>query len=87
MFTNLGDKEAAASLRIIKGLRKEGIAAELYPENTKMKKQMAYADALKTPYVAFIGETELNDNTVTVKNMQTGEQTTVAAGELAKFFA
>jgi histidyl-tRNA synthetase len=86
MFTNLGESEAAASLRIIKQLRAAGITAELYPENTKMKKQMAYADALKTPFVAFVGETELNNNTVTIKNMQTGEQQTVAVSELAKFF-
>jgi histidyl-tRNA synthetase len=86
MFTNLGDAEAAASLRIIKGLRAAGIAAELYPENTKMKKQMAYADALKTPFVAFVGESELNDNTVTVKNMQNGEQKTMPVAELAAFF-
>jgi histidyl-tRNA synthetase len=85
MFTNLGDAEAAASLGLIKSLRAAGVAAELYPENAKMKKQMAYADALKTPFVAFIGESELNDNTVTVKNMQTGEQTTLPVGELSAY--
>jgi histidyl-tRNA synthetase len=85
MFTNLGDAEATASLGLIKSLRAAGVAAELYPENAKMKKQMAYADALKTPFVAFIGESELNDNTVTVKNMQTGEQTTLPVGELSAY--
>lgn len=85
MFTNLGEAEASASLKLIKSLRAIGVAAELYPESTKMKKQMAYADTLKTPYVAFIGETELNENTVTVKNMQSGEQKTMPTGDLAAF--
>jgi histidyl-tRNA synthetase len=85
MFANLGEAEASASLKAIKALRAAGIAAELYPENTKMKKQMSYADTLKTPFVGFIGESELNDGTVTVKNMQTGEQKTIAIAELADF--
>jgi histidyl-tRNA synthetase len=85
MFANLGEAEASASLKAIKALRAAGIAAELYPENTKMKKQMSYADTLKTPFVGFIGESELNDGSVTVKNMQTGEQKTIAIAELADF--
>ncbi|MEE1208245.1 MAG: histidine--tRNA ligase [Muribaculaceae bacterium] len=83
IFANLGDAEAAASLRIIKGLREAGIKAELYPEASKMKKQMTYADALHIPFVAIIGETELAQNCVTIKNMTTGEQQSVAFDSVA----
>lgn len=74
MFTNFGDKEASRSLEVIKKLRAEGVAAEIYPDASKMKKQMSRADALGIPYVAIIGETELANGTITLKNMTTGEQ-------------
>lgn len=74
MFTNFGEEESKASLRYIKALRKAGISAELYPESSKMKKQMGYADAKKIPYVAIVGESELAENLITLKNMVTGEQ-------------
>ena len=73
-----------ASLRVIKELRAAGIAAEIYPDAAKMKKQITYANATSVPYFAMIGETELASGTVAVKDMRTGEQTTVATGELAK---
>lgn len=84
MFANLGENEAVASLALIKALRANGIAAELYPDASKMKKQMAYADAMKVPFVAIVGESELADNTVTLKNMCTGEQTTIPAEKLSE---
>lgn len=74
MFTNFGPAEAAASLRVIKELRAAGIAAEIYPDSAKMKKQMGRADALGIPFVGIIGESELANGTVTLKNMTTGEQ-------------
>lgn len=74
MFTNFGEEESKASLKYIKALRKAGISAELYPESSKMKKQMGYADAKKIPYVAIVGESELAENLITLKNMVTGEQ-------------
>ena len=77
MFTNFGPAEATASLRIIKQLREAGIAAEIFPDSAKMKKQMGRADALGIPYVGIIGETELADGTVTLKDMTTGEQTSL----------
>lgn len=83
MFANLGEAEASASLACIKKLRACGVPCELYPETAKMKKQMGYADAMNIPYVAIIGESELSDNTVTLKNMKSGEQTTVAVADLA----
>lgn len=82
LFTNFGINEATASLHIIKALRKYSIPAELYPENAKMKKQMGYADAMNIPYVAIIGEQELADNTITLKDMKTGEQVSVTTEQL-----
>ena len=83
IFLNLGAAEAAASLKAIKALRAAGIAAELYPDEAKMKKQMSYADALNIPYVAIIGDSELADGTVTLKDMAKGEQRTIAVADLA----
>lgn len=82
MFANLGDAEANASLQIIKDLRAAGIAAEIYPDAVKMKKQMTYADSQAVPYVAIIGESELAEGKITVKNMTSGEQNSVTASEL-----
>lgn len=83
IFANLGEAEAVASLAVIKNLRRAGIKAELYPEAAKMKKQMSYADALNIPYVAIIGETELANKSVTIKNMTTGEQQLVGFDDVA----
>ena len=82
MFTNFGVEEAARSLAIIKQLREAGIACEIYPDSSKMKKQMGRADSLGIPYVAIIGETELANNTVTLKDMITGNQEELSGGNL-----
>lgn len=82
MFTNFGTAEAARSLEVIKRLRENGIAAEIYPDSSKMKKQMGRADALGIPYVAIIGESELQNDCVTLKNMTTGEQKQLSVEEL-----
>lgn len=74
MFVNFGHSESIASLKMIKALRPAGISAEIYPEPAKMKKQMGYADALHIPFVAIIGENEMKNGTVTLKDMTTGEQ-------------
>ena len=74
MFVNFGHSESIASLKMIKALRSAGISAEIYPEPAKMKKQMGYADALHIPFVAIIGENEIKNGTVTLKDMTTGEQ-------------
>lgn len=81
MFTNFGQAEATASMKAIKQLRQAGISAELYPEQSKMKKQMGYADSASIPFVAIIGETELTENKITIKNMSTGEQKLVTTEE------
>ena len=81
MFTNFGTGEAAASMKMIKQLRAAGISAEIYPENAKMKKQMGYADALKVPYVAIVGENELAENKMMLKEMATGSQQLLSVEE------
>ncbi len=83
LFLNMGDSEAVTALKTIKELRNENISAELYPDVAKMKKQMAYANALAIPYVAIIGESEMAQGKVTLKNMSTGEQTSVNTADLA----
>ncbi len=87
MFANLGNKEAIQSLKIIKQLRDAGISAELYPDNVKMKKQMGLADTEKIPYVAFIGESELAENLITIKDMENGQQQTINIDELIKILS
>ncbi len=82
LFLNMGAPEAARSLQVIAQLRGAGIAAELYPDPAKMKKQMGYADAKAIPYVAIIGESELADGTVTLKNMSTGDQASLPVDEV-----
>ena len=74
LLLNMGPAEAAAALGLMKQLRAAGVAAEIYPDAAKMKKQMAYANEKGIPYVAIIGESELADSTVTLKNMASGEQ-------------
>ncbi len=82
IFLNLGADESTVSLKAAKMLRASGIAAEVYPDTVKMKKQMAYADAMRIPFVAIIGETELESGTVTLKDMEAGNQEAVALDDL-----
>ena len=83
LFMNFGEAEQMASLRIISELRKAGIAAEIYPESAKMKKQMEYANRRQIPYVVIIGSQELDEGVATVKNMRSGEQQQVAFDKVA----
>ena len=86
LFVNFGEKEESYLLPIIARVRAAGIRTELFPESAKMKKQMGYADTKKIPYVAIVGETEMNEGKINLKNMITGEQTPVTVEELiAKF--
>ena len=82
LFINFGEKEAAYSLNILAKVRAEGIRAEIFPDSSKMKKQMGYANAKNIPFVALVGENEMNEDKVTLKNMETGEQSLVSAEEL-----
>ncbi len=82
LFINFGEREAAFSMQVLVKARMAGIRAELYPDCCKMKKQMSYANANGVPYVALVGENEINEGKVTLKNMETGEQRLVAPDEL-----
>lgn len=83
MFVNFGGDETLASLRAVKALRRAGISCELYPDPAKIKKQLNYANLSSIPYVAIIGETEARENTVTIKDMAAGTQTTVPFDQVA----
>ena len=74
LFATFGELELLYSLKWAKVLREKGISVEVYPEPTKMKKQMSYADAKKIPYVAIVGNDEMSLGKVMLKNMTTGEQ-------------
>ena len=74
VFVNFGEKEEDYILPILSQLRSKGISAEIYPDAAKMKKQMTYADNNKAHFVAIIGENEISENKLTLKNMLTGEQ-------------
>lgn len=82
LFVNFGKAEALQSLKYIKELRAEGFSAQLYPDSAKMKKQMGLANDENIPYVAIIGESELAEGTITVKDMLSGEQITTTMSEL-----
>ena len=74
LFINFGAAEAAHCLRLATQLRQAGIRTELYPDSAKMKKQMSYANTLGVPFVALVGESEMQAGLVTLKNMVSGEQ-------------
>ncbi len=74
MLANFGKEESVYSLNLLKQLRENGISSELYPSNSKMKKQMSYADKKSVEFVLMIGENEMESNTITIKNMKLGTQ-------------
>jgi len=82
LFINFGEQEAAFAMQTLLQVRAAGIRAELFPDATKMKKQMSYANAHSIPFVALIGENELAEGKITLKNMATGEQKLVTPNEL-----
>ena len=82
LFVNFGEKEAAYCLPVLSAARDAGIRAELYPDNAKMKKQMSYANDKNIPFVAIVGENEMNEGKLTLKNMATGEQSLLTPTEL-----
>jgi len=84
MFVNFGKEEAIHCLKLLKRLRNSGINAELFPDASKMKKQMSYADDKKIPFVALVGSEEMKTGAITVKNMKNGEQLKLSMDELVK---
>lgn len=82
LFVNFGEKEGAQSLQYVMKLRANGIPAEIYPDSTKMKKQMSYANDKNVSYVAMVGETEMANGTIALKCMETGEQENLTIDEV-----
>ncbi|MBN2683577.1 MAG: histidine--tRNA ligase [Bacteroidales bacterium] len=82
MFVNFGEKEAEYCIQQLAKLREAGISSELYPDSAKMKKQMSYADNKKIPFVAIVGENEIQQEKINLKNMETGEQKLLKIDEL-----
>lgn len=82
IFVNIEPKAEAQIIGYLKTLRNEGIAAEFYPDKAKFDKQMKYADKRNIPFVAIIGESELAENIINLKNMKSGEQHKINIGEL-----
>lgn len=84
LFVNFGEKEAAYCMNALLQVRAAGIMAELFPDAAKMKKQMSYANNKNIPFVAIVGENEMAENKVMLKNMETGEQQLLSAEEVIK---
>ncbi len=82
MIVNFGEKEEAYCLPILSKLRKAGINAEIFPDSVKMKKQMNYANKKNIPFVVMAGDSEIEENIVSLKDMETGKQTKVNVEEL-----
>ena len=82
LFINFGEKETAYCLPAVAKARAAGIRTEIFPDSTKMKKQMSYANAKQIPYVALAGENEMAEGKLTLKNMESGEQRLVTPDEL-----
>ena len=78
LFINFGEKETAYCLPAVAKAREAGIRTEVFPDSTKMKKQMSYANAKQIPFVALAGENEMAEGKFTLKNMLTGEQQLLA---------
>lgn len=84
LFVNFGEKEIAFVLPVLQELRNAGVRAELYPDTAKMKKQMTYANNKGIAYVAIVGEDELAQGMILLKNMETGEQQSLTPEALLK---
>lgn len=87
LFTNFGSAESLYSYKAMQSLRANGIVAELYPDPSKLKKQITYANKRSIPYVVLVGDEEMASNTFTLKNMSTGTQETVDIQTLTERFS
>jgi histidyl-tRNA synthetase len=85
LFATFGQEELLYAVKWASALRAKGYSVEVFPEPTKMKKQMGYADAKKIPFVAIVGSDEMEQNKVMLKNMTTGEQQLVSLDEIISF--
>jgi len=87
LFLNFGQKEVSSAMQVIKSLRSENIAAELYPDKHKIGKQFTYADKNNYRFVALIGDKEIENQSVVIKNMKSGEQEEVARDRLVAYMS
>lgn len=87
LFVNFGHAETAFILPVVEQLRDRGVAAELYPDEARMKKQMTYANNRGIPFVAVVGEQELAGGVVSLKDMKTGQQEQLTPAELVERLA
>ena len=81
LFANYGEKEAAEAMKVLAKLREKGIAAEIYPESAKLKKQFTYAEKKGIENLIFLGEQEIAEGNITIKNLTSGEQKTMKIEE------
>jgi histidyl-tRNA synthetase len=82
LFVNFGEKEQLQCMKLVKEIRQNGIDCELYPSAAKMQKQMKYANDIRVQYVALVGENEMNENLIQLKNMESGEQEEMSLEEV-----
>ena len=87
LCVNFGNQEALEAFKLVQQLRAKGYKAELYPESTKLKKQLAYADSRQVKYVILIGEEELSQGKAVLKNMLTGIQETYPIGQVQEMIS
>lgn len=86
LFANFGVAEAAYAMRLAKYLRVGGVDCEVYPSTAKMQKQFKYADNRKAKFVAIIGENELKEGIIQLKEMESGEQKSLTETEFKQYF-
>lgn len=86
LFLHLGDESLKVAYPLLWQLREKNIPSEIYPSPAKFDKQMKYANKRNIPYVAIIGESEMQENVISLKNMQSGDQEKVTAERLLDFF-
>lgn len=87
LFVNFGESEGKYCLPMVDRIRKSGINTELFPDNAKMKKQFDYANSRGIPYVAIVGESEMSEDKIVLKNMLSGEQTKLSLEEVIKIIS
>lgn len=86
-FVNFGEKEATYCLQLLPKIREANINTELYPDAAKMKKQMNYANSKNIPFVALVGDSEMETGLISLKNMRTGEQQRISIEEMVKIIS
>ena len=82
LFANMGAEELKYLIPVVKSLREAGVACEIYPEQTKLKKQFDYADKKAIPFLSIVGGNEAAEGIINIKNLETGEQKSFSKDDL-----